>query len=313
MIRPHVQITVGNFSFDFVTELEVITSWSSVTDSGFIKLPRRLLVRGETLTAGSSGLFKRGDQVTIKAGYFPALADIFMGYVSEVVPGAPFELKIEDAAQLFKETNITESYERATLKDILQDHCPIDFQAEDIEVGPFRITRANFAQVLAELQKSYGISSWIRSGKLYSGLPYRTELQKEHFLNVQNDFVSEDLIYQNEDEVKVKVKAISIQPDNSRIEVEAGDSDGEQRTLTFYDLTKAELQKTVERELPKLKFSGLKGSFVTFGEPAINHGDIVTISDIKTPERDGSYLVDEVAISLGSSGYRQNIKLGGKL
>lgn len=313
MIRPWCTIEVGSYRFDYVTELELSSAWKNVTDTGYIRLPRRLLVRGESIVAGEGNLFKRGDQVTISLGYYPESAVVFMGYVSDIVPGSPFELKLEDHAYLFKQTSITKSYKSTTLKELLGDLCPIDFEAIDVDLGAFRVTRANFAQVIAELKKTYGLNCWVRDGKLWAGLAYQPSLQSVHKIDMTTQVINDDLVYQRSDDVKIKVKAISIMPDNSKIEVEEGDPEGAQRTLNYYNLDEATLRATAKRELPKLKYTGYRGGFLTFGKPIIKHGDVIELTDAKTPERDGSYLVDEVTITQGSGGFRQKVTLGGKV
>ena len=313
MMRPRCVIRVGEYSFDFVNELELSSAWKNVTDTGFLRIPRKLLLRGESIAAGDNSLFKRGDSVEVSLGYYPELVSVFMGYVSDILPGSPFELRIEDSAFLFKQSSITKSYASITLKQLLEDLCPIPFEALDADLGAFRITRANFAQVVRELKESYGLICWVRNGTLYAGLAYRPELMVEHVIDVQSQVIGDDLIYQREEDIRVKVKAISIQPDNSRIEVEVGDPDGEERTLNYYNLTMADLIATAEREIPKLKYTGYRGTFATFGAPTIDHGDSVEIQDLKTPERAGSYLVDEVITSQGMAGFRQRVTLGPKL
>ena len=313
MKRPTCLIKIGDYAFDFVTEMELTSAWKNVTDTGFLTLPPRLLVRGSSIVAGDNNLFKRGDSVEISVGYYPDSAVVFMGFVSDIVPGSPFEMRIEDSAYQFKQTNVTRSYKSISLKGLLADLCPIPFEALDVELGAFRITRANFAQVIVELKKSYGLNCWVRNGKLWAGLAYQQSLQKTHEIKVQTQVIEDDLVYQRSEDVRIKVKAISILPDNTRIEVEVGDPDGDQRTLNYYNLTEADLIATANRELPKLKYTGFKGTFTTFGEPLINHGDAITLTDIKTPERDGAYLVDEVTITQGSGGFRQIVTLGGKI
>lgn len=311
--RPTCKITVGEFSFDFLNELEIVSAWKNLTDSGTLMIPSKIKRGGETLVAGSNNLFKRGDRVEIMLGYYPESVRVFTGFVSAISPASPLVLQLEDDAYLFKQESLTVSYKNTTLKELLTDICPIEFVSVDANIGGFRISNANFAQVLAELKKTYGLVSWVRESVLYCGLAYFPETSTKHNLTFQRNVIDHDLEYMREDDVKIKVKAISMLGDNTKIEVEVGDPQGAQRTLTYYGLNESDLKATAERELPKLKYEGYRGGLTTFGSPAIKHGDTIELADLKFPERSGEYLVDEVVTTQGMNGYRQKIKLGAKV
>lgn len=316
MLRPFGKITIGSLEFDFFTEFEVVSSWDVFTDKAKLKLPSRFKKGGETIVAGTNNLFKRGEPVTIEVGYYPTLTRVFKGFVSGVKPDSPLLLEFEDSSYLFKQKNITTSFESVSLKSLLTSLCPIPFKTVDAELGTLRLTRVNFTQVLDELRETYGIVSFVRDGTLYCGLAYWPELRNDHEIIVDgpNGVVIENsLEYMREDDVAVKVKAISILPDNKKIEIEVGDPDGAQKTLNFYSLNAKELKEAAERELPRMKYEGYRGSFKTFGFPSVFHGDAVTLRSLKFPERDGTYLVDEVTTSSGLNGFRQDIKLGPKI
>lgn len=313
-LRPTCNIKIGDdFEFDFLNELEIVSAWKNITDTGFIRIPEKIKRGGETIVAGAGGLFKRGDRVEIDLGYFPESEHVFTGFVSAISPDSPFIIEFEDDAYLFKQETLTYSRKDITLKELLTDICPIDFVSVDANLGAFRISNANFAQVLAELKKTYGLVSWVRESVLYCGLAYFPQTTKKHELHFQRNIIEDSLEYMREDDVKIKVKAISILGDNTKIEVEVGDPQGAQRTLTYYGLDEAELTAIAERELPKLLFEGYRGGLTTFGTPTIQHGDTIVLTDIKFPEREGEYLVDEVVTSQGMDGFRQRIMLGAKV
>jgi len=313
MIRPTCNIKINDFEFDFLNELELVSAWKNLTDTGTLRIPRKIKLGGKTLVAGSNNLFKRGDKVEISLGYYPESARVFTGFVSAILPESPLVIQLEDAAYLFKQESLTVSYKETTLKQLLTDVCPIEFVSVEANLGGFRISNANFAQVLNELKKTYGLTSWVRNSVLYCGLAYFPETSITHELVFQRGVIDNSLEYMREDDVKIMVKAISIFGDNSKIEVEVGDPQGSQRTLTYYGLNESDLRATAERELPKLRFEGYRGALTTFGTPTINHGDTIELTDLKFPERGGEYLVDEVTTTQGLSGYRQKIVLGAKV
>ena len=104
-------------------------------------------------------------------------------------------------------------------------------------------------------------------------------------------------------------------PNNTKLEAEAGDPDGDKRTFFTYNVTNLnDLKKIANREVDKFKYEGFKGGFTTFMEPAIKHGDRVNLINKKLPERNGVYQVDSVEGRLSTDGGgRQFVKLGPKI
>ena len=315
MLRINPQIKLGDKVFSFVTDVTIESSWELFTDTAVILLPNKFEQDGETITAGVNNLFKRGDIVEISLGYLPNLDVRFTGFISKILPDSPLRIECEDAMWLLKQKTVTKSFKSVSLDDLLKAVVPstvtVQTNVTASQLGQFRITRASVAQVLEELKKTYGLVSFMRDGTLQVGLAYPFIPATVHEITFQEDIISSDLEFRREEDVKIKVKGISILPNNTKIEVEEGDPDGEQRTLTYFNLTQTELIKIVKRELPKLKYTGYEGSFQTFGEPHIQHGDNIKLIDKKFPERDGTYIVDSVNTTLSvNGGLRQTVGLG---
>ena len=86
-------VHVGALTFDFCHEIEVESAWAKFTDTATITLPRKVKVVG----AGQlPDLIAVGDAVTIRYGYDGTLRTEFTGFVSELKPGTPFQIKCED-------------------------------------------------------------------------------------------------------------------------------------------------------------------------------------------------------------------------
>ena len=313
MKRLNCKISIGTFSFTYVHDVTIESTWQTFTDTATIKLPKSLQYNGRDLIAGDDPIFKRGDAVKIELGYFPNLNTEFEGFISNLRPSLPIEIMCEDATFLLKQTNFNKSYRTVNLKTLIADivkesSADLQIEADDIELGKFRVTDANAVEVLEELKNTYGIYSYIQNGTLFSGLPYRVELQDDVKYDLEKNVIeSKELTYSRNDDQRLKVKAISI-TDNSRIEIEVGDKDGEARTLYFYGLSAKELEDTANREIERIKSAGLQGSFNTFGEPFAQHNDVSVISSVKTPEKAGNYLIKRVVTSFGVKGFRRQIE-----
>lgn len=332
MLRPVCTISIGEEEFDFVTTANFNSSWKLFTDTGNLTLPNKFKKDDKVLFVGEDNLFKKGDKVKVEAGYFPTKETIFEGYVKGVKPALPVEILVEDAAWLLKQNNITLSFEKVNLEELLTESLnkakekatgyileglnQINLKVVEANLGAFRITNVNITNVLEELKKTYKLTSFFRGYDLYVGLAYYGDGKRAAFefeSKGVNAIITENLEYLKEEDTVIKVKAVSILENNQKIEVEVGDPSGEQRTITKYNLTEDELKEAATREIDRLRYEGFRGSFSTFLSPVMYHGDEVELIDPKTPERNGVYLIEAVDYEIGVNGYFQTIKLGAKI
>ena len=304
------QVYIGEFGFRFIVDFEMESSWELLTDTAKITLPSKVNWKGKSLVK----LIKVGDRIKIYLGYGNDLKKVFQGYVVKVQPKTPLVLECQDVMYNLKKNSQTKAYAKVNLKTLLGDIANgVPFQAVDVNLGMLRFTNKSTAEILKKISEDYGLKSWCRNGTLYSGLAYLPELQTKHKVVFQEVVIKDNLFYTQKADIKLKVKAISILPNNQKIEVELGDAEGEQRTLHYYNLSEVDLKKRAELEMDRLKYEGYRGDFETFGFSNINHGDIIELIDNKHPERQGHYLVKKVKVHFGKNGYRQNVHLERKI
>lgn len=314
MVTISSKITIGDYTFAGVVDLAISSSWDMLTDRCEMSIPSKVLHNGLFVDFANERLVKRGDKVEVLLGYDGNLTKRFSGYVVAVKAGSPVRILCEDEMFVLKKEPVTVSYESVTLKQLLTDILPseIKFKAVDISLGQFRITDATPAQALEELKKTYHLHSWFRDGVLYSGLAYWNLDSEPKRFKFQYNIISDDLEYRTQDDIKIKVKAVSMLPDNSKIETTVGDADGELRTLHFYNITsETELKKIATEQINTLRYEGWFGSFETFGEPQVKHGDFVELIDERF-DRVGTYLVKKVEPK-GMRGLRQIVYLDRKV
>ncbi len=324
MFRIISKITIDKYVLNFCTEISIKSNYENLTDTAKVVIPRKLSWENKPLTNGDGKetLLKVGMQVKIEAGYDNELETIFEGFLARIGTGTPVELECEDAMWRLKQITIDKrSYKSVTLQQLLADIMPQDFpfSCPAIVLGQFRISKATIAMILDELKKTYSIYSWVRDGKLFVGSTLSRTDENERKTGVyhfQKNIISSDLKFQNKEDVKIKIKAISILPTNQKIEIEEGDPSGEsgQRTMHFYNLNETALRETAKREVEKLRFTGFVGKYKTFGFPMIRHGDYAVLKDRILPDRNGKYLIKSVERTLSvNDGYRQQIELDKKI
>lgn len=355
MFRPRFYITITKedntfIEFPFCTRFETNEGIDFLTNTAKVILPRKLTQRGLPLFTGTNPIFKRKDKIKIEAGYFPNRKTVFEGFITHVSANVPVELECEDYMFLFKQFKFTYpkklevrtlskkgkplkhpkvTSENITLSQLIGNvfnegeyhglldeiTYAIDF-SQDVQLGQFRVSNASPAQVFEKLKDNNGIICKMQGRVLRVGLAYNPLDTKTGEFKMEEVCInSNDLDYQREEDINIKVKCISIMPDNSRIEVEAGDAEGEQRTYHYYNVTKKEdLQKIADEAVKKEKYTGFRGDFETFGEPYLRPGDAAKIVSKKLPERNGTYLINGVnRIGGVTEGYKQSLKLTEKI
>jgi hypothetical protein len=311
MLRLTSDIDIDRYKFRGVTQVEVNSSWDNLTDTCRLVFPREVSWEGRALATGADPLLRRLQPVTVRLGYDDVNTEVFRGYVRDVSGEIPVRVECEDGMYLLKQGEVTKSYRSVSLSTLMSEvitGVPVQVTA-DQELGQFRISKASPAKVLQYLREKYFIRAFFREGTLYVGLAYVAALQRERKIRFDRNVISHNLEFRLKEDIRLLLKGIILMPDNSRQEIEVGDRDGEQRTFHYYNISKADATRQLEAELERLRYTGYRGTFTTFGRPDIRHGDIVDLTDPIYPDRQGRYLVRRVRTTFGTGGYRQEVEL----
>jgi len=310
MIRPVINMSLANrYTFDFVHSIEIESSWDMLTDTCNILLPMNLKMDGNKLRS----MIAPGNPVSIELGYGEQLTRVFEGYIVGIRPKTPIEIHCEDGMYSLKQSAIKKTIKSASLKKIVTEcFSGIEVEYEDVEIGTFVIDGLSPAKILEKLRESRGLHSFFRKGKLIIGKTYNDATATTHTFGFYYNILEENLEYQRKEDMKLKVTAISNNPNGTIKEVKVGDNEGEERTLNFYNIGSDALKKFAMAELNRLKYDGFHGDFTVFGDPVVFHGDIVTLEHPQESDKTGSYWVDKVVYKFGVDGFRQTITLGAK-
>lgn len=315
MKRLTSKITISDFVFFGVVEIECESTWDTLTDICTVTIPRKLSFEGKDIVAGDSPIFKRGDAIKVELGYEDDNQVVFEGFIRSIVIKTPMIIHCEDGAFLLKKDSKTVSYKSVKLQQLLKDILPsgLKWEATDQPLGQFRVQRATAAEILEHLRTEYHIRSFFKGSTLFVGLAYPPNATtKQHYFEFQRNIIEDELEYRSKEQTDIKVKAISILPDNTRLEVEVGAADGELRTFNYYNIESEDaLRLMAESEIERLRIDGFRGSLTVFGQPYVQHGDAVQLVDNKL-DRKGIYLVKQVDTTFGVDGYRQTIHLDRK-
>lgn len=327
-----------SIEFSFVNSIEIESSYEDLTDTCKITIPRKLQFEGKNLFVGDNPIFKRGDKIEVKIGYVPNLTTVFNGYIKNISGNIPTYMECEDEMYLLKQYTINYPskvglIERTKKGKLLKHPKVIPFNImldelldyalpytkfktiDNIPLGSFRATNATPAMILDKLKTEYGLFSYFIEDTLMVGFANDASRTKEAEFKMEEVVInSADLEWQNESDIKIKVKVVSMMPDNSKIEVESGDPDGDQKTIHKYNLSESAAKEVADNYVKDFKYTGFRGNLETFGEPVLYHGDRCKITSTKLPERNGTYLIKKVTRKYSvDGGNRQIFNLGIKV
>ncbi|MDE6066404.1 MAG: hypothetical protein K2G27_06235 [Duncaniella sp.] len=300
--------------FEKIAACEIVRDSDALTTTCKLTLPKKIKWKGENVNP-----IKRGDKISVWLGYDDNMQLAFSGYVLRKGFKAPVEIFCEDEMYMLKQKScVKKSYKNVDIQTLLKDqNLPYEIKVlGEQNIGQYRTNFETVAELLANLKEN-SIRTFFRTENerpvLYCGVlfDHGTDM-RQVFATGVNIISDSNLDEQNADDVKIKLKVVSLQPDNKKkIKVELGDADGEKRTLHCYGKTAAEAKAWGEQELERLKRDGLTGSFQTFGHALL---DVLDIIGVKIDgERKGKYQVQKNTISFGSGGFRQDITLGARV
>lgn len=298
------------WSFDFVNAVEITRDTEKLTTEAKITMPKKV-----KWDKADKIPVKRGDSVKISLGYDDNLQTAFVGYVRDVGFKTPIVITCED--EMFKLKQMPtkkKAYRSVSLETLLKDQgisYRLNIMGEQA-LGAYRVTADTVAALLGKLSEQ-GIRSFFRyedgAPVLYCGVLFERDTRPAQVLKTGLNIISDQSLQQQKAEnMRLRVKAVSLMPDNKKIKVEVGDADGEHRTLHTYNKTESELKAWAEQEIKRLKRDGLTGSFTTFGHTLVDCLDAIGI--VIDGVKSGVYQVKKNIVKYGDGGYRQEITLG---
>jgi hypothetical protein len=317
-------IAIGSLDLNFITDVEINSTWKEMTDTCHITLPKKIAIQnGKRL----EDVIAIGDRAQVQLGWDWKLNKEFCGWVSRpVAPNIPFEIFCEDNIWLFKKGSLNMSWKQIYLDDLLAWLIaqlpsntgawgnPITHQTSgQIDLGSFQIHKATPAKVLDFLKEHYGLVSYFLDDVLYVGKVH-TGSGNTVVYDFQKNIIKSNLSFRKKDEVHLKITAQSILADNSQVSVTIEDNnaaDPEEHTLSFYNIKdKNTLTLLAQHAMDQLHYDGYRGNFNAFGEPFCRPSDIANVTDEYYPERAGDYFIDKVKTTFGQNGYKREIELG---
>ena len=317
------KVEIGDYIFNAVHGIEITKSVDELSDTAVIKLPTRFKIRQNGDRKYTEEAIKVGDKVVITLAYEGKYSGVeFTGYVKKICPKIPIEIYCEDSIWLLRRKNINKSWNKTTLKEIVQEvikDTPLQLsrfmRGQDVPLDKWIVRNANGAQVLESLRKDLAQTVFIDDeGKLYVGLQQLTNIGETVVYDLNYNLVENNLEFKSKDERRIKVKYTYVDKANKKKSVEFGDADGEQRsyhTSVISDVK--QLEKLALSEIEKLKYDGFDGDVVSFLIPFATRGMKAKLIDEEHLNREGNYFIKKVVTTFDTGGARRKATLGNRL
>lgn len=315
------KILAGDKQFGGVNSVVVKRSVDTIGATAVIKVPVSSVLKQKDATTytETAKAIKIGDKVTIELGYNDALKTEFVGYVRGFNYKTPLEIECEDEFYQCRARSIKHSG-KTTLKALLEK-CGLQIgYAETLTIADFpvpdaRTGIATVSSVLSRLKTKYLLSIFFDlEGKVYACRPSSIVGDTVKYRFRYNTINEDNLQYHRKEDVKIKIKAVCFKKDGTEIEVTAGDKNGSEKTLQFYDVeSKTELEMLAAAELERHCYDGYSGKIETFLQPYAAPCMIAQITDPVYSERNGDYLIDAVETTFSTAGARRSVEIGLKI
>lgn len=316
------EATIGELKFKRLHSVEIQESMKTLGKTAILKLPTtaRLEYSNEVIAEVElAKTFSVGDEVVINFGYDGDLKEEFRGYVRKIKPTTPLEIECEDEVFTLKRKALKKTFRNTTLAELLNfilqgTGIEIGNEIPQIEFRTFMFKNINAAQAIEKLRKEYGLTIYFKSLKeLVVGLASETNGTLIKYTIGQN-VINHNLEWEDEKNVRLKIKAVSVSKDNKFTSKTVGDLDGEQRTIYFYNLPSgADMEQLAKEEILKYRYTGYRGSLTGFLLPVPKLGNTLRFTDENFVNNEGDYLVESVKTTLGQNGGRRKVTLGIKL
>lgn len=307
--RPTYKIIIGKYVFDHCNTLEIVSDRRQLADTCIIKMP--LHYKKEQLNK----VVNANDPVEVYIAYNGDFREKphFKGYIVQAQPGIPYAIRCEDEMwQLKRQVPQSKTFTKTPLKDIIKYLVPdVKANVPDVTPDQFIITKKNnVAWYLQKIKETYGFDIYYRNNQLFVGFPYTdTSAMGTEVFNLQRNVINDSLRFRSADDTRLRIRAVSLLPNNSKYEYYTGDTDGELRTWHEYNVTKSQLKLIAEEKLKQFKHDSYGGQFLTFGEPHIEHGMIADITN-EWFDMQHKVFVDCVTTKGGVGGFRQYVNTG---
>lgn len=317
-----------------------------------VPITARIIRAGTVITesAETAKQFNEGDKVTIELGYNGRLKPEFEGFINRINFTSPLEIEVEGYSYQLRNMTYKRTFVKAELIDILKYLIQgTDIILDEKTIPSFIIDKLvlqehNGTEVLELIKKiSHNtVQSYFRGNVLHTGLILQDSKTRTNnnpdvkYRMGWNVIKDGNLKLRQAKNENVTVRFLGLEKGGTVQTVEAENSfftagkskgkgkvvktvgeagtNGETKVVKTHSVTdKTTLNKMAQELLSVMSYTGYEGRITAFLEPYCLPGDRAKLEDVKYPERSGTYLIESVEVTYGSTGARRIIQIGIKL
>lgn len=310
----------GDFAFNGVNDLRIKRSIGSYVDTCTIKIPTTAkLNTSSSPTEQAVYAFVAGDAITVELGYNNEFKQEFKGFVSKIGYSTPVEVECEGYSYLLKRKNINKSWKTTTLREVCEyitDDTGIKLSAAipEIKLVNYKVHNATATKVLDDLMNQFKLVAYFNFDTLYVGLEEIEPAGNVAYALGYNTADSNNLKYQHEDDIRLKVIVKRKKDDGDKELYSIGDADGSVKEIIVKNSESLDQVKKLANDyLNQQKYTGFTGTFTAFLQPFASIGYSCKIIDKRYKERSGTYFLYSVEVTFGLNGARRVCEVTKKL
>lgn len=308
------EITVGKYKLMMLDSATIMRSVEQLSDTAEIVLPGSCFNKAIEIEKS----IKRGDAVTIKAGYDGNNETEFSGYLEAIATDdGAITLKCEDGIYNFRKPVKDKEFTKPDVKEILNYICS--------EIGGYTLScdysftydkyviRGNTGHdILKKIQEETKANIYLKENVLHVHPQYK-EIFGTAKYSFQDNIEKSDLEYRSKEDRPYEVTVEGKGADGKVIRVTSGNKGGDSETIKRDGVSDIGSLTTLAEEVAKRKsYTGYSGSFTGWLVPWCDAGFKVSLTDEDYEYKDGSYYALSVQTKISKEGER-TVKIGMKI
>ena len=309
-------ITIGrSFKLLLLDSVTITRSVEQLADTADIVLPGSVFNKAIEIEK----LIRRGDPVTIEAGYDGNNVTEFSGYLEAIATDdGSIKLKCEDGIFNFRKPIADKVFVNPDVKDLLNYACQqiggytlsCDYS---FSYDQFVVRSYTGYDLLKKIQEETKANIYLKDNVLHVH-PQYMELFGAAKYSFQYNIEKSDLEYKISEDRPYLVTVEGKGKDGKVIRITSGKTGGDSETIKRDGVSDlASLQALADEVAKRKSYTGYSGSITGWLVPYCDAGYKITITDEDYEFKDGDYYVLEVVTKLSKSGGERTVKIGAKI
>lgn len=309
------EIKVGKYKLMMLDSCTITRSVEQLADTAEIVLPGSCFNKAIEIEKQ----IKRGDAVSITAGYLGMVENEFTGYLEAIATDdGSITLKCEDGIFEFRKPIADKEFTNPDVKELLNYACSqiggyslsCDYA---FKYDKFVVRSMTGYDLLKKIQEESKANIYLKDKVLHVHPQYK-EISGTAKYSFQDNIEESELEYKIAEDRPFECTVESKGSDGKIIRVTSGKKGGDSETIKRDGVSDmASLQALADEVVKHRSYTGYSGSFTGWLVPYCDASYKVSITDDDYEYKDGDYYVLEVVTKLSSAGGSREIKIGAKI